>query len=87
MDKAREVFQTALEFFGDGEEEVEKAQGVFGAFARMETRLREYERARTIYKVGSGGLGVGGGGLVGLMLVALDLVRFGKTSSIEIGQS
>lgn len=52
IDKAREVFQTALEFFGDGEEEVDKAQGVFGAFARMETRLKEFERARTIYKVG-----------------------------------
>lgn len=51
VDKAREVFQTALEFFGDGEAEVEKAQGVFGAFARMETRLKEFERARTIYKV------------------------------------
>ena len=64
MDKAREVFQTALEFFGDGEEEVEKAQGVFGAFARMETRLREYERARTIYKVSvdRGVIGVGWGG-------------------------
>ena len=51
VDKAREVFQTALEFFGDAEEDVEKAQGVFGAFARMETRLKEFERARTIYKV------------------------------------
>ncbi|KAF9808217.1 hypothetical protein IEO21_07936 [Rhodonia placenta] len=50
LDKAREVFQTALEFFGDGEEEVEKAQAVFGAFAKMETRLKEYERARVIYK-------------------------------------
>lgn len=50
VDKARDVFQTALEFFGDAEEDVEKAQGVFGAFARMETRLREYDRARTIYK-------------------------------------
>lgn len=49
-DKAREVFQTALEFFGDEEEQVEKAQAVFGAFARMETRLKEYERARVIYK-------------------------------------
>lgn len=26
VDKAREVFQTALEFFGDEEEQVEKAQ-------------------------------------------------------------
>jgi crooked neck len=49
-DKAREVFQTALEFFGDEEEQVEKAQAVFGAFARMETRLKEFERARVIYK-------------------------------------
>lgn len=51
VDKAREVFQTALEFFGDGEDEIDKAQGVFGAFARMETRLKEFDRARTIYKV------------------------------------
>lgn len=67
-DKAREVFQTALEFFGDEEEQVEKAQvrnesaadirseadkeqAVFSAFARMETRLKEFERARVIYKV------------------------------------
>ena len=50
-DKAREVFQTALEFFGDGEEQVEKAQAVFNAFAKMETRLKEYERARVIFKV------------------------------------
>ncbi|AAW41086.1 hypothetical protein CNBA6540 [Cryptococcus deneoformans B-3501A] len=49
-DKAREVFQTALEFFGDEEEQVEKAQSVFAAFARMETRLKEFERARVIYK-------------------------------------
>lgn len=51
LDKAREVFQTALEFFGDDEEQVEKAQAVFNAFAKMETRLKEYERARVIYKV------------------------------------
>ncbi|KAF8652333.1 hypothetical protein AX16_004439 [Volvariella volvacea WC 439] len=50
MDKAREVFQTALEFFGDDEEQIEKAQAVFSAFAKMETRLKEYERARVIYK-------------------------------------
>lgn len=50
-DKSREVFQTALEFYGDEEEQVEKAQAVFSAFARMETRLKEYERARVIYKV------------------------------------
>jgi len=51
VDKAREVFQTALEFYGDDEEQVEKAQAVFNAFAKMETRLKEYERARVIYKV------------------------------------
>ncbi|KAI0061172.1 pre-mRNA-splicing factor CLF1 [Artomyces pyxidatus] len=50
VDKAREVFQTALEFFGDEEEQVDKAQAVFSAFAKMETRLKEYERARVIYK-------------------------------------
>jgi len=50
LDKAREGFQTALEFFGDDEEQVEKAQAVFNAFAKMETRLKEYERARVIYK-------------------------------------
>ncbi|KAG8715162.1 NineTeen Complex (NTC) component [Ceratobasidium sp. 394] len=49
-DKAREVFQTALEFFGDGAEEVAQAQAVFAAFAKMETRLKEYDRARVIYK-------------------------------------
>ncbi|KAF8623371.1 hypothetical protein AX17_007448 [Amanita inopinata Kibby_2008] len=50
VDKAREVFQTALEFFGDDEEQIEKAQAVFSAFAKMETRLKEFERARVIYK-------------------------------------
>lgn len=52
LDKAREVFQTALQFFGDEEEQIEKAQAVFNAFAKMEIRLKEYERARVIYKVG-----------------------------------
>lgn len=51
VDKAREVFKTALEFIGDDAEQIEKSQAVFGAFSRMETRLKEYERARTIYKV------------------------------------
>jgi len=51
VDKAREVFQTALEFFGDEEEQIDKAQAVFAAFAKMETRLKEFERARVIYKV------------------------------------
>ena len=51
LPKAREVFQQALEFFGDDEEQIEKAQAVFSAFAKMETRLKEYERVRVIYKV------------------------------------
>ncbi|TDL16882.1 pre-mRNA-splicing factor CLF1 [Rickenella mellea] len=50
LDKAREVFQMALEFFGDDSEQIEKAQAVFNAFAKMETRLKEYDRARVIYK-------------------------------------
>ncbi|KIY53264.1 protein prenylyltransferase [Fistulina hepatica ATCC 64428] len=50
LDKAREVFQTALGFFGDDEEQIEKAQAVYSAFAKMETRLKEYDRARVIYK-------------------------------------
>ena len=50
LDKAREVFQFALEFIGDDAEHIEKAQAVFSAFAKMETRLKEYERARVIYK-------------------------------------
>ncbi|KAF8922103.1 hypothetical protein CPB85DRAFT_1371901 [Mucidula mucida] len=50
VDKAREVFQTALEFYGDDEEQIEKAQAVFSAFAKMETRLKEYDRARVIYQ-------------------------------------
>ncbi|KAL5514901.1 CLF1 [Sanghuangporus baumii] len=50
LDKAREVFQMALEFFGDDPEQIEKAQAVFNAFAKMETRLKEYDRARVIYK-------------------------------------
>ena len=50
LDKAREVFQTALEFFGDEEDQVEKAQVVFSSFAKMETRQKEYDRARVIYK-------------------------------------
>ena len=51
LDKAREVFQMALEFFGDDPEQIEKAQAVFNAFAKMETRAKEYDRARVIYKV------------------------------------
>ncbi|KIM44978.1 hypothetical protein M413DRAFT_442944 [Hebeloma cylindrosporum] len=55
-DKAREVFQAALEFYGDDKEQVTKAQAVFSAFAKMETRLKEYERARVIYKFALDGI-------------------------------
>lgn len=50
FDRSREIFQMALEFFGDSEEQIEKAQSVFNAFAKMETRAKEYGRARVIYK-------------------------------------
>ncbi len=45
-----EVFQTVLEFVGDNEQ-IEMAQAVFNAFTKIETRLKEYGRARVIYKV------------------------------------
>ena len=51
LDRAREIFQMALEFFGEEEEQLEKAQSLFGSFAKMETRHKEYDRARVIYKV------------------------------------
>ncbi|EPQ31196.1 uncharacterized protein PFL1_01384 [Pseudozyma flocculosa PF-1] len=50
LDKARTVFQMALDFIGEDETAMEKAQTVFTAFAKMETRQKEYERARVIYK-------------------------------------
>ncbi|KAI9069719.1 hypothetical protein FKP32DRAFT_1586657 [Trametes sanguinea] len=54
LDKARQVFRTALEILSDNEEqtEIEKARAVvFDAFAKTGTRLKEFERARVIYKV------------------------------------
>lgn len=51
IDKAREVFKMAFEFFGEDPEGVEKAQPVYESLAKMETRLKEYERARVAYKV------------------------------------
>jgi crooked neck len=48
LDKARGMFQNALEFSGD-EEQVETVQAVFNAFAKMETKLKDYEGV--IYKV------------------------------------
>ena len=51
IDKAREVFKMAFEFFGEDAKGVEKAQPVYVAFAKMETRLNEPERVRATYKV------------------------------------
>ena len=49
-DKAHKVFQTALQFFGDEEEQIKKAQAVFNAFTKMEVCLKEYNCARMVYK-------------------------------------
>lgn len=49
-DVARSVFAQAMEFFGEDEDRMEYAQTVYTAFAKLETRMREYERARVIYK-------------------------------------
>lgn len=46
----------SLEYFGAGEggveeeEQLEKAQSLYNAFAKLEIRQKEYERARVIYK-------------------------------------
>lgn len=50
LEKARSVFHMALDFFGEDEAALERAQSVFTAFAKMETRQGEYDRARMIYK-------------------------------------
>lgn len=77
LDKAREVFQTALQFFGDEEEQIEKAQAVFNSFAKMETRLKEYERARVIYKAG----------VVQLCLSLLLTFNFSLLSNVYLARS
>lgn len=51
IDRAREVYQMAFEFFGsDEEEQIDKSQSIYTAFAKLEIRQKEYERARAIYK-------------------------------------
>ncbi|MCO5565400.1 hypothetical protein L7F22_019073 [Adiantum nelumboides] len=50
IDEARMVFAQAMEFFGEEQERMEFAQTIYTAFAKMETRLREFDRARVIYK-------------------------------------
>ena len=46
-ENVREVFASAMEVFGEGDFINEQ---IYVAFARYETRLKEFERARTIYK-------------------------------------
>lgn len=50
VDQARTVFAKAMEFYGEEEDRMELAQTIHTAFAKLETRMREYERARVIYK-------------------------------------
>lgn len=50
LDKGRHVFTMALDYFGDEEDKLERAQTVYTAFAKMETRAKEIDRARVIYK-------------------------------------
>ena len=50
-DKACGVFQTALQFLGNEEEQIKKAQVVFNAFAKMEVCSKDYNCACVIYMV------------------------------------
>ncbi|GAA5830801.1 hypothetical protein JCM11251_001079 [Rhodosporidiobolus azoricus] len=50
VDRAREIYQMGFEFYGQDEEGIDKSQSLYSAFAKMETRHKEYERARMIYK-------------------------------------
>ncbi|KAK9675192.1 NineTeen Complex (NTC) component, partial [Basidiobolus ranarum] len=46
IDKVREIFSEAIEYLGDDHID----QRIFITFAKFETRLKEFERARVIYK-------------------------------------
>ncbi|CAG8712942.1 7224_t:CDS:2, partial [Cetraspora pellucida] len=46
LEKCREIFSQAIEILGDDHMD----QKIFVAFAKFETRLKEFERARIIYK-------------------------------------
>lgn len=50
-DRARAIYQMGFEYFGDDEEGIDKSQSLYSAMAKMEVRLKEYDRARAIYKV------------------------------------
>ncbi|KAM0748141.1 protein prenylyltransferase [Meredithblackwellia eburnea MCA 4105] len=50
VDRAREIFTMGFEFYGQEEEGIDKSQSLYSAFAKMEVRHKEYDRARVIYK-------------------------------------
>ncbi|KAK4698325.1 crooked neck, partial [Phenoliferia sp. Uapishka_3] len=50
IDRAREIFTMGFEFYGQEEEGIDKSQSLYSAFAKMEVRHKEYDRARVIYK-------------------------------------
>ncbi|GAA5877699.1 hypothetical protein JCM3774_006647 [Rhodotorula dairenensis] len=50
IDRAREIYQMGFEFYGQDEEGIDKSQSLYSAFAKMEVRHKEYDRARVIYK-------------------------------------
>ncbi|KAG0667225.1 NineTeen Complex (NTC) component [Rhodotorula mucilaginosa] len=50
VDRAREIYQMGFEFYGQDEEGIDKSQSLYSAFAKMEVRHKEYDRARVIYK-------------------------------------
>lgn len=41
----------SFEYFGEEEDDLERAQSIYTAFAKMESRHKEYDRARMVYKV------------------------------------
>lgn len=51
IERAREIFTMGFEFFGQDEQGIDKSQSLYSAFAKMEIRHKEFERARVIYKV------------------------------------
>ncbi|SCZ93111.1 BZ3500_MvSof-1268-A1-R1_Chr6-2g08467 [Microbotryum saponariae] len=50
LDRAREIFTMGFEFYGQDEQGIDKSQSLYSAFAKMEVRHKEYDRARVIYK-------------------------------------
>ncbi|EGG07224.1 uncharacterized protein MELLADRAFT_43256 [Melampsora larici-populina 98AG31] len=50
IERSREIFQMAFEYFGEEEDDLERAQSIYTSFAKMESRHKEYDRARMIYK-------------------------------------